>query len=261
MIRDAVPKHMKTKSGMRKRTGPASAKAERKETRPPDSAREAIAEVLARVVATVQAQQAPAEAALKAAMESVGATKKAALQLLLEGAQAQAEIVRRLLLVDMRAVTGSLGSELGGLVVKAMQHTPVVIETLTAELSRWLGAPAGVKVQSESGPAPATETIAPEPAQPSKTSRPAEAQTLDTILTAIAEAYCSGQSGGEAAQILREHYPLAVASMQEYLAMDDFLVLMWLRQQPVLAALAAERGFTRFYAELKTAMLGIGNRE
>ena len=33
--------------------------------------------------------------------------------------------------------------------------------------------------------------------------------------------------------------------------MDDFFLLMWLRQQPALEELAANREFPRFYAELK----------
>ena len=53
---------------------------------------------------------------------------------------------------------------------------------------------------------------------------------------------------------IRDRYPTAIPVIQRYLAMDDFLVLMWLRQQPALAELAAEREFARFYAELKAEM-------
>ena len=43
--------------------------------------------------------------------------------------------------------------------------------------------------------------------------------------------------------------------MQKYLAMDDFLVLMWMRQQPAMAEIAKDTGFAQFYAELKAGMI------
>ena len=43
--------------------------------------------------------------------------------------------------------------------------------------------------------------------------------------------------------------------MQKYLAMDDFLVLMWMRQQPAMAEIAKDTGFAQFYAELKAGIM------
>jgi len=44
--------------------------------------------------------------------------------------------------------------------------------------------------------------------------------------------------------------------MQKYLAMDDFLVLMWMRQQPAMAEIAKmSAGFAQFYAELEAGIV------
>jgi hypothetical protein len=80
-----------------------------------------------------------------------------------------------------------------------------------------------------------------------------ESQLLDAIVQIIADGYSAG-SGGAAANTIREHYPAAIPVVQRYLTMDDFLVLMWLRQQPALAEIAADKGFPRYYAELKAGI-------
>jgi len=56
-----------------------------------------IAEVLAQAITAVQSQKVPAEEALKTAIETIGASQKAALGLLLYAAHAQAEVVHELL--------------------------------------------------------------------------------------------------------------------------------------------------------------------
>jgi hypothetical protein len=42
-----------------------------------------------------------------------------------------------------------------------------------------------------------------------------------------ADGYSSGQTGNAVSASIRAVYPAAVPTMQEYLAMDDFLVRMW----------------------------------
>jgi hypothetical protein len=246
--------------------------------------------VLAQAIQTVQSQRVPAEEALKAAMASLGAAQKAALDFLLEAAQTQAGIVRELLRVDTTSATAALGAGFGGLLAKAVERTPAIIDSVAGELSRWLGSgasAAGTQTSGttevvplpDSGPsaadpspvtAPSVETAGPAPFQqrepesshPSKPEAglskapPApESQSLEAVLATLAEEYSAGRNGGEAAQAICERYPAAVASMRQYLAMEDFLVLMWLRQQSALAQPAAEPAFPKFYAELKAAIL------
>jgi len=55
-----------------------------------------IAEVLAQAITAVQSQKIPAEEALKTAMETIGASQKAALELLLYAAHVRAEVVHEL---------------------------------------------------------------------------------------------------------------------------------------------------------------------
>jgi hypothetical protein len=50
-------------------------------------------------------------------------------------------------------------------------------------------------------------------------------------------------------------YPAAVPTTQKYLAMNGFLVLMWMRQQPATAEIAKDAGFAHFYAELKAGIM------
>jgi hypothetical protein len=40
--------------------------------------------------------------------------------------------------------------------------------------------------------------------------------------------------------------------------MDDFLVIMWLRQQPAIAEIANDPRFPQFYAEFKEAIMRSG---
>ena len=90
--------------------------------------------------------------------------------------------------------------------------------------------------------------------QPAPESPPlTESELLDVIIQIIADGYSTGP-GGAAANTIRQRYPGAIPVLQRYLAMDDFLVLMWLRQQPALAELAADKGFPRYYAELKAGI-------
>ncbi|MGD0599769.1 MAG: hypothetical protein ABR988_08100, partial [Terriglobales bacterium] len=63
------------------------------------------------------------------------------------------------------------------------------------------------------------------------------------------------QTGNAVSGSIRVLYPAAVPTMQKYLAMDDFLVLMWMRQQPAMAEIAKDTGFAQFYAELKVGIM------
>jgi len=78
---------------------------------------------------------------------------------------------------------------------------------------------------------------------------------LNAILLAIADGYSAGQTGNAVSGSIRVLYPAAVPTMQKYLATDDFLVLMWMRQQPAMAEIAKDTGFAQFYAELKVGIM------
>jgi hypothetical protein len=208
-----------------------------------------IANVLAQAISAIQSEKIPAEQAMRAAMETVGASQKAALDLLLYAARAQAEVVHELL-SDGGARAHSFASGAGDLLLKAAERSPEVIRSFAAGLAGFVDAVTSpVKLPPESQPAAAPDSVmehpAPEP-QPL-----AESQLLDAIVRAIADGYSAGRPGGTVARSIRERYPTAIPVIQRYLAMDDFLVLMWLRQQPALEELAADREFPRFYAELK----------
>ena len=210
-----------------------------------------VADVLTQAIAAVQSQKIPAEKAMKAALETVGASQKAALDLLLYAAQAQAEVVHELL-ADNR--TKSLVFDVGELLRVAVERSPEVIGAFAAGVAAFLDAATAAPVKSppETQPATISDSVL---EQPTPEPRPlTESQLLDAIIQIIADGYSTG-SGGAAANSIRERYPAAIPVMQRYLAMDDFLVLMWLRQQPALAELAADKGFPRYYAELKAGML------
>jgi hypothetical protein len=208
-----------------------------------------IADVLAQAISAIQSQKIPADEAMRAAMETIGASQKAALDLLLYAARAQAEVVHELL-ADGAAQTHSFASGVGNLLLEAVERSPEVIGSFTAGLAGFVDAlTSPVKPLPESQPAAAPDSVlahpAPEP-QPL-----GESESLDAIVRAIADGYSVGRPGGTVAHSIRERYPTAIPVIQRYLAMDDFLVLMWLRQQAALAELAADREFPRFYAELK----------
>jgi len=246
------------KSSKRHRAWAVTAEKEQATSAPPDSAGAVLAGVLAKAITAIQAQQVPAGEAVKAAMKSLGAAQKAGLELLLEAAQAQAEVVRQLLDCGP-AATRTVGAELGSLLVQAVERSPEILDSVATGFRRWLAAVAGpgptrsntsAGVSTSSGKPLASEL------RPTEERRqPAEAQTLEAILATIAEGYSDRQTGGEVAQTIRARYPAAIPDMQKYLAMDDFLVLLWLRQQPALAKIAGEEGFARFYAELKSSLL------
>jgi hypothetical protein len=206
-----------------------------------------VAEVFAQAITAVQSQKIPAEVAMKAAMETIGASQKAALDLMLYAAHAQAEVVHELL-ADDGAKARALVSEVGDLLLGAVERGPEVIGALAAGVAAFLDAAAApVKPLPQSSPAAGPDSVMEQPAPLT------ESQLLDAIVQIIADGYSAG-SGGAAANTIRERYPAAIPVVQRYLAMDDFLVLMWLRQQPALAQLVADKGFPRYYAEFKAGM-------
>jgi hypothetical protein len=127
-----------------------------------------------------------------------------------------------------------------------------VISAFAAGVAAFLDAAAApVKPPPETHPAAISNSVM---EQPAPEPRPlTESQLLDAIIQIIADGYSAGP-GGAAANTIRERYPTAIPLVQRYLAMDDFLVLMWLRQQPALTKFAAEEGFPRYYAELKAGI-------
>ena len=100
-----------------------------------------VADVLAQAITAVQSQKIPAEEAMKAAMETIGASQKAALDLLLYAAQAQAEVVHELLAND-GAKARSLVSAVGDLMLGAVERSPEVIGVFAAGLAAFLDAAA-----------------------------------------------------------------------------------------------------------------------
>jgi len=225
---------------------------------PLDSTRDVIAAVLAQAIAAVQSQQVPSEQALRNAMASLGAAQRAALDLLLEATQAQAQVVRQLL-DNAPAATRNLGTEVGSLLASVLERSPEIIDSVSTGFTSWLTAFAGpAKAQSKSSAAtvsavPTNTTAEQKPAaQPEPVAEP---EPLEAILGLMAEGYSAGRTGSEVAETIRLRYPAAADEMRKYLAMDDFLVLLWLRQQPTLANVAVTEGFPKFYAELKAAMM------
>jgi hypothetical protein len=190
--------------------------------------------------------------------------QKPALDVVLSAATAQAEVVHELLLGQIEA----LESELGGLLLEAVERAPEIINSLadgltqvfsSAEpvLSGPLGpsAPPAAPIESRQEPQP---LMVPDGALPQPAEEPQElkeSKLLDAILLAIAEGYSAGQSGNAVSRSILVRYPGAVPTIQRYLAMDDFLVLMWMRQQPAMAEIAKTTGFAQFYAELKSGIM------
>lgn len=220
-----------------------------------------VAKVLAQAITAVQSQKIPAEVAMKAAMETIGASEKATLDLLLYAAHAQAEVVHELL-ADDGAKARALVSGVGDLLLVAVERGPEVVGAFAAGVAAFLDAAAAqAKSPPESAPAAGHASVVEQPTpessaveQPAVEPQPlTESQQLDAIVQIIADGYSAG-SGGAAANTIRERYPAAIPVMQRYLAMDDFLVLMWLRQQPALAEIAVDKGFPRYYAEFKAGM-------
>jgi len=223
-----------------------------------------IADVLTKVI---QAQKVPAEEAIKAAMETLGAAQKAALDVVLNAATAQAEVVHKLLLGQIDG-SRALGSELGGLLFKAVERSPEIIDSFATGLTQVLSSAeavlsgplrqsippaAPVRSPQESQPTAVPDGALPQPApEPQQLT---EFQLLNAILLAIADEYSAGQTGNAVSRRIRVLYPAAVPTMQKYLAMDDFLVLMWMRQQPAMAEIAKDKGFAQFYAELKAGIM------
>jgi hypothetical protein len=210
-----------------------------------------VAEVLAQAITAVQSQKIHAEEAMKTAMETIGASQKAALDLLLYAAHTQAEVVHELL-ADDGAKARALVSEVGDLLLGAIERSPEVLGAFAAGVAALLDAAAApVKPPPEMQPAAISDSVM---EQPAPEPRPlTESQLLDAIIQIIADGYSAGP-GGAAANTIRERYPTAIPLVQRNLAMDDFLVLMWLRQQPALAEIAANKGFPRYYMELKAGM-------
>jgi len=226
-----------------------------------------IADVITEVITVVQSQKVPAEEAIKAAMETLGAVQKAALDVVLNAATAQAKVVHELLFGQIDG-SRALGSELGGLLFKAVEPSPEIINSFADELTQVLSSaeavlsgplrqsiPPAAPVRSlqESQPTTVPDGALPQPAgEPQQLT---ESQLLNAILLAIADGYSAGQIGNAVSHSIRVRYPGAVPTMQKYLAMDDFLVLMWMRQQPAMAEIAKDTGFAQFYAELKAGLM------
>jgi hypothetical protein len=226
-----------------------------------------IADVIAEVITVVQSQKVPADEAIKAAMETLGAVQKTALDVVLNAATAQAEVVHELLLGQIDG-SGALESALGGLLFEAVERSPEIINAFATGLAQGLSSPEAVLSgpQRQSKPPAAPErppqesqpTAVPEGALPQPAPEPqqlTESQPLNAILLAIADGYSAGQTGNAVSGSIRALYPAAVPTMQKYLAMDDFLVLMWMRQQPALAEIAKDTGFAQFYAQLKAGIM------
>lgn len=226
-----------------------------------------IADVITEVITVVQSQKVPAEVAIKAAMETLGAVQKTALEVVLNAATAQAEVVHELLLGQIDG-SRDLGSELGGLLFEALERSPEIINAFATGLTQGLSSPeavlsgpqrqsippvAPVRPPQESQPTAVSDGALPLPApEPQQLT---ESKLLNAILLAIADGYSAGQTGNAVSASIRALYPAAVPIMQKYLAMDDFLVLMWMRQQPAMAEIARDAGFAQFYAELKAGMM------
>jgi hypothetical protein len=218
---------------------------------PRDTGERTIADVIAQVITAVQLQKIPANEAMKTAMETISASQKTALGLLLYATELQAAIVRELL-ADGSVKSRSPVSQAGDLLLGVAARGFEAIGSFAAGVTGLLTTPAApVKPPPESPaavPASMTKPPGPEP-------RPmTESQLLEAIVRAIADGYSGGLQGGTVADNIRERYPAAIPVIQRYLSMDDFLVLMWMRQQPALAELATEKEFPRFYAELKAAI-------
>jgi len=226
-----------------------------------------IADVITEVITVVQSQKVPAEEAIKAAMETLGAVQKTALDVVLNAATAQAEVVHELLFGQIDG-SRALGSELGGLLFEAMERSPEIVNSFATGLTQVLSSAeavlsgplrqsippaAPVRPPQESQPTAVPDGALPQPApEPQQLT---ESQMLNAILLAIADGYSAGQTGNAVSGSIRVLYPAAVPTMQKYLAMDDFLVLMWMRQQPAMAEIAKDTGFAQFYAELKVGIL------
>jgi hypothetical protein len=226
-----------------------------------------IADVITEVITVVQSQKVPAEEAIKAAMETLGAVQKTALDVVLSAATAQAEVVHELLLGQ---IDGSrpLESALGGLLFEAMERSPEIINAFATGLMQGLSSEeavlsgplrqstppaAPVRPPQESQATAVSDGALPQPAPELR--QLTESQLLNAILLAIADGYSAGQTGNAVSGSIRALYPAAVPTMQKYLAMDDFLVLMWMRQQPAMAEVAKDTGFAQFYAELKAGIM------
>jgi len=253
-----------------------------------------IANVVVAAVDAVQSQGIPAEEALRGAMEALTAAQKPALELVVATAKAQAEIVQQALLESDQAKARALGTELGELLAEAIERGPEVAGSVAGGIADLLNSATNlalavaptilggaapqpartaakatpeagsseppqprregdVPVDTSAGPQPAD---VPHPQESAPEAPPArEAELLDAILDTIAKGYLAGLAGGETAAGIRSHYPAAVPQIQQYLGMEDFLVLMWMQQQPATAQIAREENFAHFFAEFKAGML------
>jgi hypothetical protein len=213
-----------------------------------------IADVLARAIAAVQGQKIPAKEALKTAMETIGASQKAALGLLLYATELQAEMVRELL-ADGGDKSRSPASQTGDLLLGAAARGFEVMGSFAAGLTNLLTTPVASEKPPPEFPAGASDSVTePRPPEPQPLT---ESELLESVVRAVADGYSVGLPGGTVVDGIRKCYPAAIPVMQRYLSMDDFLVLMWMRQQPALAELAADKEFPRFYAELKAGMMSL----
>jgi hypothetical protein len=197
-------------------------------------------------------------------LEILGTVQKPVLDVVLSAATAQAEVVQKLLLGQIEA----LGSELGGLLLEAVERSPEIINSCAEGLKQVFSSeepvlsgpleqstPPAAPIESRQEPQP---MMVPDGALPQPAVEPQElkeSQLLDAILLAIAEGYSAGQSGNAVSRSILVRYPGAVPTMQRYLAMDDYWVLMWMHQQPAMAEIAKSTEFAQFYAELKAGIM------
>jgi len=186
-------------------------------------------------------------------MEDLSVAQKAALELMLQVAQAQAELVQGVLARDTRLKT--IGQEVGSLLGNAFDFGFEVIDTLGLKDLLNSAAPSSPRTAQpapcETTPAPTVPPTEQEASEPAAEQQSTPESQINAILQMMAEGYSAGQPGDAVAQRIRAAYPAAISGIQQYLAMDDFLVLMWLRQQPALATVAADEDFPPFYAKLK----------
>jgi len=193
-----------------------------------------IADVIAEVITVVQSQKVPADEAIKAAMETLGAVQKTALEVVLNAATAQAEVVHELLLGQIDG-SGALGSQLGGLLFEALERSPEIINAFATGLAQGLSSaeavPSGPPRQSippdppVRPPQESQPTVVPDGALAQPAPEPqqlTESQLLNAVLLAIADGYSADQTGNAVSASIRALYPAAVPTMQKYLAMDDF---------------------------------------
>lgn len=78
---------------------------------------------------------------------------------------------------------------------------------------------------------------------------------IDGILQAVLNGYQAQYDGSAVANSIAVLYPGAIPLLQEYLQMNDSMVMMWLRTQPVLAPIVNNEDFPEFFMDFKKGVL------